>query len=259
MELENFESLIVEAKSYTKEIVCHVMGDPLTLPNLTEYLDIIKGHGLKALITTSGYFLKKHPYPTLFHPAIKQLNISLNSYNKNDTALSMEQYLAPILALCHEKLQHNVESFINLRLWNLDEKLSEKGFNEQVFAHLSEAFGVVLDTQRLSREPPRSVRLAPKILLHFDTYFEWPSLSNPIYGDGTCHGLSSHIGVLSDGRVVPCCLDGKGVMELGNLSQNPLGEILNLPMAQEIREGFKHGKALHELCQKCSYKMRFER
>ncbi|HIQ46215.1 MAG TPA: radical SAM protein, partial [Sulfurovum sp.] len=79
MDLDFFESIIRQAKHYTKEIACHVVGDPLTQSNLHEYLDIIHSHGLKGILTTSGYFLKKHSYDTLFHPCVKQINISLNS------------------------------------------------------------------------------------------------------------------------------------------------------------------------------------
>ena len=85
MDLQFFESIIVQAKHYTKEIACHVLGDPLTQSNLCAYLDILTKHGMRAILTTSGYFLKKHSYETLFHPCVKQINISLNSFNKNDT------------------------------------------------------------------------------------------------------------------------------------------------------------------------------
>ncbi|MCK5537814.1 MAG: radical SAM protein, partial [Bacteroidales bacterium] len=115
MDLVFFESVIHQASKYTKEIACHVMGDPLTKSNLSEYLHIIHKHGLKAVLTTSGYFLKKHSYATLFHPCVKQINISLNSYNKNDTALTFTQYMDPVLDLCRAKLERKENLFINLR------------------------------------------------------------------------------------------------------------------------------------------------
>ena len=108
MSLDFFETIISQAKSYTREIACHVMGDPLRLNNLSDYLDIIEKYNMKALLTTSGYFLKKHSYKTLFHPAVKQINISLNSYNKNETTLSLNQYLKPIIELCQEKLKQEM-------------------------------------------------------------------------------------------------------------------------------------------------------
>ena len=257
MDLVFFESIIKQAKHYTKEIACHVVGDPLTQSNLHEYLDIIHKHGLKAMLTTSGYFLKKHAYDTLFHPCVKQINISLNSFNKNDTSLTFEQYITPVLSLCHEKLEREEELFINLRVWNLDEMMSEHTFNEILFTKINESFSTNLVLKDIYKERPKSIRLASKILVHFDNYFEWPSLKNKNYGDGTCQGLQSHVAILASGKVVPCCLDCDGIIELGDLHEDSLETILNSNRALTMLKGFKEGKAVEELCQKCSYKERF--
>ncbi|WP_309496895.1 radical SAM/SPASM domain-containing protein [Sulfurovum sp.] len=257
MDLEFFDDVMRQAKVYTKEIACHVVGDPLTQSNLGDYLDIIHKHGLKAMLTTSGYFLKKHSYETLFHPCVKQINISLNSFNKNDTTITFEQYIKPILALCDAKLAREEELFINLRVWNLDEMMSERTFNDTLFKRLSLGFNVGLDMDSIYQERPKSIRLAAKILIHFDNYFEWPSLNNKNYGHGTCQGLQSHIAILANGTVVPCCLDCDGIVELGNLHKSGLNEILGSKRPVNMLEGFKEGKATEELCQKCSYKDRF--
>lgn len=257
MDLDFFDRVIEQAKAYTKEIACHVVGDPLTQSNLGAYLDIIHKHGLKAMLTTSGYFLKKHSYDTLFHPCVKQINISLNSFNKNDTSLTFEQYIQPILALCNAKLAREEELFINLRVWNLDEMMSERVFNDTLFKRLSTNFNVDLDLDTIYEERPKSIRLVSKVLIHFDNYFEWPSLKNENYGHGTCQGLQSHIAILANGTVVPCCLDCDGIVELGDLHKSALNEILGSKRAVNMLEGFKEGKAREELCQKCSYKDRF--
>jgi radical SAM protein with 4Fe4S-binding SPASM domain len=257
MEVDFFEDIIQQAKVYTNEIACHVVGDPLTQTNLRAYLDILHKHGMKAMLTASGYFLKKHSYDTLFHPAVKQINISLNSFNKNDTSITFEQYIKPVLSLCEAKLTREEELFINLRVWNLDELMSERIFNDTLFKTLSRHFNHDIDLETVYLQRPKSMRLASKILLHFDNYFEWPSLKNENYGHGTCQGLQSHIGILADGTVVPCCLDCDGVIELGNMHKETLQDILGSQRAVHMLEGFKEGKATEELCQKCSYKERF--
>jgi len=257
MDLDFFEYIVSQAKAYTNEIACHVVGDPLTQSNLKDYLDIIHKYGLKAMLTSSGYFLKKHSYETLFHPCVKQINISLNSFNKNDTSLTFEQYITPVLSLCKAKLEREEELFINLRVWNLDEEMSEGAFNETLFENLSFAFNTALDLNTIYDQRPKSIRLASKILVHFDNYFEWPSLKNKNYGHGTCQGLQSHIAILASGKVVPCCLDCDGIIELGDLHEQSLNEILRSDRAVKMIDGFKEGQAVEELCQKCSYKERF--
>jgi radical SAM protein with 4Fe4S-binding SPASM domain len=257
MDLVFFDSVVEQAKKYTKEIACHVVGDPLTQSNLHEYLDIVHKHELRAILTTSGYFLKKHSYNTLFHPCVKQINISLNSFNKNDTAYTFEQYIGPVLALCQAKLSLEEELFINLRVWNLDEMMSERVFNNILFQKLSTAFDIPLSLDIIYKERPKNIRLASKILVNFDNYFEWPSLKNKNYGHGTCQGLQSHIAILASGKVVPCCLDCDGVIELGDLHEGKLDDILKTSRVVNMLDGFKEKEAVEELCQKCSYKDRF--
>jgi len=257
MGLEQFESIVAQLPSYTKEVALHIMGDPLVVSNLNRYLDILAKYRLRAFITTSGYYIAKHAHHTLMHPTIKQINISINSYNKNSNTMHLDEYLEPIFALIEYKLAHNIDAFINLRLWNLDEDLSERAFNERFFDSVSQRFDVVIESNAIYQNRPKTIRIAAKTLLHFDNYFEWPSLNNPIYGDGSCQGLYSHFGILANGSVVPCCLDAQGDMALGNALTEPIKKILESPKTTAIREGFREGKAIEELCQHCSYKERF--
>jgi radical SAM protein with 4Fe4S-binding SPASM domain len=257
MDLDMFDDVISQCQKYTSEIACHLMGDPLTLSNLQEYLDIIAKYNLKAIITTSGFFIQNHHFDTLFHHAIKQINISLNSYNKNDTKLSFDEYITPIVNLCKAKQKYNPDIFINLRLWNIDSSMSDREYNSMVFDRVNSEFGCDLDIDEIYTTHVKSIRIDYKLLLHFDEYFQWPSLSNPISGDGRCLGLKSHIGILCSGVVVPCCLDDKGVINLGNIKNQSLDNILNSQKSLEIKRGFANGKAVEELCQRCSYKDRF--
>ena len=66
-----------------------------------------------------------------------------------------------------------------------------------------------------------------------------------------CKALIKQIGVLSDGSLVPCCLDHDGDVVLGNLLHQSLEEILASPRAQALVEGFKHHTASEKLCQNC--------
>ena len=257
MSLPFFEKAIAQLKPYTKALAFHVMGDPLTLSNLDEYLELTHKYGFEVELTTSGYFLNRTSFSTLFSPSVRQINISLNSYNKNSLNLSFDEYMEYVLNLCQEKLANHPKPFINLRLWNFDEACSEAEFNEELLSKLSDYFDVELNSDELYKNRPKSIRLASKVLLNFDSYFEWPSLGSKHKSQGSCYGLKSHIGILADGTVVPCCLDGDGVINLGNINDNSLDDILNSQRAVDMREGFANGKAVEELCIKCSYKDRF--
>lgn len=258
MPIPFFQSVCEELRNYTDEIALHVMGDPMVVSNLGEYLDSAHKSALKVMITTSGFYLDTFRREALFHPAVRQVNISLNSFNKNSVSQTFEGYMEAVLALCDEKLSRSKDFFINLRLWNLDDLCSEKLFNEKLFKLLEQHFsleeGTIVSNINGERQ---SIRLASKILLHFDRYFEWPHLDNSVSSHGYCQGLSKQIAVLVDGRVVPCCLDSEGIMELGNLNETNLGKILISKRSQTIADGFSKGICSEELCQKCSYKGRF--
>lgn len=258
MSLSFFEKVLVELQPYTKSLSFHVMGDPLTLSNLFEYLELAGKYGFEVELTTSGYYLKKTPVEVLFHPAVRQVNISLNSYNKNSTNLSFEVYMDGVLMACKNKLDKYPKPFINLRVWNLDDVLSEAEFNKMLFTSIENFFDVEINLDAIYKEKTKSIRLASKVLLNFDNYFEWPSLQSTHDSDSTCHGLKSHIGILADGSVVPCCLDGEGVINLGNLHDTLLKVVLGSKRAQDMIEGFSQNKAVEELCRKCSYKDRFK-
>lgn len=259
MTLEFFEKILKELQPYTKSLAFHMMGDPLTLSNLESYLELARKYGFAVELTTSGYYLKSTPIEVLFHPAVRQLNISLNSYNKNSLSLSYEQYMDGVLQTCKSKLENYPRPFINLRVWNLDDILSEAEFNTMLFETMQSFFNTKIDVDTIYKDKLKSLRLASKVLLNFDNYFEWPSLQSTHDSDATCHALKSHIGILANGTVVPCCLDGEGVINLGNLHDRPLKEVLSTDKTQAIIEGFKNHKAVEELCRKCSYKDRFKK
>lgn len=259
MPLELFENINKQLRPYTKELAYHIMGDPLVVSNLASYLDRSAKYGFKVNITTTANNLKTQMYGMLAHDAIKQINFSINSYNANSHKKSLQEYLEPILGFCSYVLEEKKEFFINLRVWNFDEEQSAKTFNKEVFERINAHFATSIDLKEVYRQKPKNIKVARKIFLHFEEYFAWPSLQAPRIGEkGFCYGLSSHFGILSSGRVVPCCLDKDGVIDLGDLREQSLDDLLSSKRAVAIREGFQERRAVEELCQKCEYRTRFD-
>jgi len=252
MSLSLFEKILSELQGKTKEIAFHIMGDPLLNKNLKLYLDLASAYSHKVSLTTSGFYLDGVEYSTLTHEAIHQLNISLNSFNKNSSKMSLDEYLAPVFSLIDYKLKLGGEEFINLRLWNLNKNNQESAFNERVFGKIEERYGVALRKNALKRD---SLRVSERVRVHFEELFVWPSLQNEITPPSSCYGLNKQLGILADGRVVPCCLDYEGKMTLGNCKDENLDTILK--RSQSIALGLKTGTPSEELCKRCSYRLRF--
>ncbi|NWF66840.1 MAG: SPASM domain-containing protein [Campylobacterales bacterium] len=258
MPLELFKKVNIEAKELTDDITYHILGDPLSISNLKEYLDISYTSNLKVHITTAGNLLNQKIFELLCHEAIKQINFSINSFNANSFNIPLHNYLTVIFEFCEYILKNDKNIFINLRIWNLDDEFSSFEFNNHVFKNVSEFFNLDIDSELIYKTKPKNLRVAKKIFLHFDNYFSWPSLNNKFVSkNGTCHGLKSHCGILSNGIVVPCCLDKDGIIKLGDIKFDSLKNILNNQKSKTILNGFKNNTLTEELCQKCSYRERF--
>ena len=260
MTLDKFDKLNLELKEFTTELAYHIVGDPLVLSNLDEYLNISLKHNLKVNITTTANNINKKHYETLLNPTIKQINFSINSYNANSHKKSLDEYLEPIIEFVKFAQKQKHEYFINFRIWNLDEENSAKEFNLKVFNKINKAFDTNIDIEDVYKNRPKNIRIDRKIFFNFDEYFNWPNLENKeVSKTGFCYGLDSHFGVLSNGDVVPCCLDKDAIINLGNIEDNSLKNILTSKRVKDIQNGFKKNILVEELCQKCEYRTRFDK
>ena len=260
MSLEKFDDLNAQLKPYTKELAYHIVGDPLVLSNLNEYLNISLKHDLKVNITTTANNINEKHYEALTNPTIKQINFSINSYNANSHKKSLDEYLNPILDFVKFAQNKNHEYFINFRIWNLDEEKSAKEFNKKVFDKINETFETNINIDEVYKEKPKNIRIDRKIFFNFDEYFSWPTLQNEVVSKtGFCYGLDSHFGILTSGDVVPCCLDQNACINLGNTNTTQISDILNSNRVKAIQNGFRKNIVVEELCQKCEYRTRFDK
>jgi len=259
MSLEKFDDLNKQLKDVTNELAYHIVGDPLVLSNLQEYLEISKKNRLKVNITTTANNLNETHFESLMNETIRQINFSINSYNANSHKKTLKEYLEPILNFCEYAKEKRQHFFINLRIWNLDESQSAREFNKNVFDFVNEKFNCKIDIEKIYKEKPKNIKIDRMIFFNFDDYFNWPSLNNEFVSNkGFCYGLDSHFGVLSSGTVVPCCLDKDGIVNLGNTNTTRLKDILTSKKVKDIQNGFKNGEVIEELCQKCDYRKRFD-
>ncbi len=248
MNLKDFESLLPKLAGRAKIYTFHLLGDPLILKDLNAYVSLAKAYKMRLEITTSGFYMnEKNIQILLENDNIHQINISLMSALAQKK-IPLSTYFKPISTLLQRHLASKNESFINLRLWNLSPALKPPSQNAEIYALLESFFNTKIDTSALK------TRLGRKIFLHQARLFKWASLKGAnSRTKGTCHALSKQIGVLSDGTLVPCCIDTAGVMNLGNLFAQSLNEILKTPHALAMKQGFEKGILLEPLCQKCEF------
>ncbi|MDE5592048.1 MAG: SPASM domain-containing protein, partial [Helicobacter sp.] len=252
MSIENFKNISRSISPYTKLCTLHILGDPLSLDNLSEYLEVATKENLKIELTSSGFYLSKNIINLLLEsPCIHQINISLMSSLYQNKIIDLKQYFAPILKLCTLHQNTKSEKFINLRLWNLNPDLTPPPCNQHIYKILQSSFNL---TPFVFNDFHPKVRLGYKIFLTQAKQFKWSNLKNgSLFLTGSCYGGTKQLGILCDGRVVPCCFDTHGVITLGNILEHSLEEILQMQRAKNMIEGFKNNQRVESLCQACSY------
>ena len=255
--VELFEKILVQAAPLTELVCFHLMGEPLVHPKLDQLLSLCEKYQARVFFVSNGVLLTEKRAELLLSPALHQVNFSLHSFQDNFPQKNPDEYLEKIFSYTEAALEQRPDLYLNYRLWNLNEPGQDRESNQRIRKKVEERFHFKID-ETIDVRVEKSKRVKGRLYLHFDTEFIWPSLDLPTLGQqGTCHGLSSHIGILVDGTVVPCCLDKEGNIPLGNLLESPLEAILESPKARGILKGFKERKLVETLCQKCNYITRF--
>ncbi len=220
MSLEEMEQVLKKIDGYTDYVYLHVKGEPLLHSQFALILALCNKYHKKVNITTNGTLLHKN-LDILKDNHVRQINLSMHSFK--DT--NIDTILDDVKLLAESGI------YVVFRFWansTLEDELISKieayGYTENVYIDKGEEF-------------------------------IWPSLHNKCFRTtGTCLGLKTHIGILSDGTVIPCCLDSSGVIALGNIFEDDLDSILNSPRAIKMLDGFNNNKLCEELCQKCGFK-----
>ncbi len=243
LSVEEFTCLAEKIRPFTDYLYLHLMGEPLLHPDLGDFLTISKNLGFKTTVATNGFLIKKRAEDILGCAPYK-ITFSLHSYEANETDTSLESYLGDIIDFCKEAEEKG--TICVLRLWN---GKGENRLNDEIISVLKNEFSFT--------ENRKGFTLSKRIYLEFADMFVWPDNEAPEQDVSFCMGLRDHIGVQSDGTVVPCCLDADGSIPLGNLFTEELSDIVNSPRARTIYDGFSQHKCTEEMCKRCQYATRF--
>lgn len=242
MTTKEFAHIINEIEPFTKSIYLHVKGEPFLNKNLDEFLTITDNTKLRVNITTNGTYLKDNVDLINRHSSIKKLNISIHAdYNS-------EKIYQEIFNSVSEISTKITKIY---RLWTLNEnKLDAKSTKivEKIIKYYNLSPEMVEKVKNDS-----NIKIAESIYVDKDNEFVWPRINN-YQSTGFCHALKTHIAILVDGTVVPCCLDSEGIIALGNIFAESLIDIINSPRYQTLKKSFQDRKPSEKLCRSCTYK-----
>lgn len=258
MDIDDFKNILDQVKPYGKYIYLHVKGEPLLHPNIASFLDICNDKGFYVNITTNGTLINEAKESLIEKTALRQINFSLHSFGGNDNTYSMDKYLEDIFSFINESLD-KTNIIHSLRLWNLqEENLNTSNIqNQNIIEKIQNVFKLDFQLEEQVKQK-LGVKLQDKLYLNQEYEFQWPDINaEEDNGVGFCYGLRNQIAILVDGTVVPCCLDGNGIISLGNVKEQSLDAILQSERVKKIQDSFSNNYAVEELCRKCGYRHRF--
>lgn len=260
MDKNEFNHIIEEIKPFTNQIYFHLMGEPLLNENIEYFLKESANNDLKVNLTTNGTLLNKNTDKLINSEALRQVNISLHSFEANEKTLELEEYIKNVTEFVN-KASEDKDIICSIRLWNIDNEdlKGANGLNSDILKMLEENLGLDFSLGEKLQEVNK-LKLKNKVYLNMAEKFEWPDIEIASIGEDIfCHGLRNQMGVLVDGTVVPCCLDSEGNISLGNIFKKSIKDILKVKRSTDIYDGFSRRKAVEDLCKKCGYATRFKK
>ena len=240
-----FLRVLGELKPVTEYLYYHLMGEPLTHPDLPRFLRLANEQGFKSTITTNGTLLDKRGQEIIDAGAYKVV-VSLHSF-EGEAGEYFEKSLTSVANFAKEASESGI--IVVLRLWN---KGHDGGKNELIINKLNK----LLPGDWV--ESPRNIRIRDRLFLQMGDRFVWPDKEADVVSDAVfCYGMRDHVGVLCDGTVVPCCLDSDGVIALGNILTEEIEKIIASPRAVAMKKGFENRTPTEDMCRRCGYATRF--
>ena len=263
----------------------HLMGEPLLHPLLPQFIRTANEKGFKTVLTSNGTLL--HRCLPLLEALPHKIQLSLHSHESNVRG-ELAGYMQEVMQFSVQAAEKG--TCMVLRLWNqggrdkeneevmrLIEQYVPKPWKERpdgfrLSDHLYLEFDRKFEWPTAGEKSKENLKDESEENLKDESEEEPENGSKENLKDESekesenesgeksskkekkqlfCKALIKQIGVLSDGSLVPCCLDHDGDVVLGNLLHQSLEEILASPRAQALIEGFKHHTASEKLCQNC--------
>lgn len=243
MNIQNFEHILNQVKYYTDYVYLHVKGEPLLHSKFNEILAICDKYNMQVNITTNGTYLNKQKEIIIEHNCVRQVNISTHSISSETDMLEIVDAV--------ENIKKYSKIYFVYRYWTLKEDFV---IEDNLILDIIRNYYDLSQQKEIEIKEQKNIKIDELTYINKDIEFDWPSVNNTTNNEGYCYGLKTHIAILSDGTVVPCCLDAEGIIKLGNIFETSLKDILENEKTKKIIKGFMNNTRFEELCKHCSFK-----
>lgn len=263
LEVDEYKKIINEIKPYVNFLYLHLMGEPLLHPHLDEILKVSYDNSMKINITTNGTLIKNKLDDIINNKCVRKVSFSLHSFEANDNT-NFDHYIDDIINA--SKILSSNDITVVLKLWNLDstnnDVLDKEGLNnlnDNIISKLISSLSKKYNEENILKVYDELLKrntceINKHIYLQTGEKFEWPvNTKDKTFDKIFCYGLLDQFGVLSNGDVVPCCLDNNGEIKLGNIFNESFKDILEKEETKIFIKNMKDNIPPCALCKKCSY------
>lgn len=247
MDIHLFRRIVDQAWRTTAFLWLDHFGDPLLHPNLPELIRYAHSRGIITALSTNATSLTPERSEQIIDARLDLLHVSLDG-----TDAETYRYYRGKAAVYSQAVE-NVSAHAEVKV------------KRQAKTPWTVAAMIVMDKTKCQMDEFRRVWTRPgidEILFKQFTVFSGSvdaKSCNPDYQApripqtmSPCYFPWSSLSVMSDGRVVPCCYDYDGLVELGNLNDQTLDEIWNGGAMQALRSqhlaGDYRGNPLCAVC-----------
>lgn len=227
-----FKRAVREIKAMKlRNIGLYYFGEPLTDPQLADRINFIKkDYHCYIQVITNGLLLDDSWADKLLQTDLDELLISLDATDK-------ESY-EKIRKGSFDKVERNVLNFASLKKEKpkLIVRTMVTGDNKKQVKKFTKYWKGKVDEVQYGR------------IHNFNN--KWAESHNKHILNSPCLFLWTQLIILSDGSVIPCCIDYEGNLRLGNIMNKSLNKIWNGDAVKYLRQQHNEGNYTSQ-CKNC--------
>ena len=230
MEYRLYEK-VLESNTQIREVDLFNWGEPLLNPDIIRFVKYASDKHILTRFVTNATLLSKKMSVQLIDAGINEIYFSLDNIDDRYEKIRKHSFI---------KVVGNIAAFMEVakksgRRIRTGINIVKSRHNQHGIEHAVAVFEKLGIDNVLVEEDQFEEKDRERISRCFEPY--------------------RNITVLSNGDVVPCCVDYDGVLSMGSVWRQPdLKTIFNNKYYRRLRRSFRSVKDMHQICAQCSYR-----
>lgn len=222
---------VIDSNPQIKEVELFNWGEPLMNPKISDFVRYASNRRILTRFVTNATLLNKEKSKQLIDSGINEIYFSLDNIGDEYRKIRNYQF---------EQVIENISTFISL--CKKQERKIRTGIN-------------IVKSKYNKDGIDKALAYLTNLGIDFVSVEECQFENQNIERTSRCFEPYRNITILSNGEVVPCCVDYDGELSMGNArKENKLKKIFNNHAYRIFRKSFKSANRMHLICRKCSYR-----